>query len=49
MDASNDDWPSKHLLDVDDTLSSEPLDEASHGYLQAEAVCKSWGESLIIL
>ncbi|KAK0185212.1 acyl-CoA oxidase [Armillaria mellea] len=31
MDTSNDDWPSKHLLEVDDTLTSESLDEASRG------------------
>ncbi|SJL07060.1 related to acyl-CoA oxidase [Armillaria ostoyae] len=43
MDTSNEDWPSKHLLDVDNTLTSKSLDEASRGYLQAEAVCKSWG------
>ncbi len=49
MDTSKDHWPSKHLLNVDNTLTSKSLDEASRGYLQAEAVCKSWGESLISL
>ncbi|KAK0209245.1 acyl-CoA oxidase [Desarmillaria ectypa] len=43
MDSSNGDWPSKHLLNADDTLASKSLDEASRGYLRAEAVCKSWG------
>ncbi|PBK93467.1 hypothetical protein ARMGADRAFT_1012355 [Armillaria gallica] len=43
MDTSKDHWPSKHLLNVDNTLTSKSLDEASRGYLQAEAVCKSWG------
>ncbi|KAK0479622.1 acyl-CoA oxidase [Armillaria novae-zelandiae] len=43
MDTSNDGWPSKHLLDIDNTLISKSLDEASLGYLQAETVCKSWG------
>ncbi|KAK0465878.1 uncharacterized protein EV420DRAFT_798851 [Desarmillaria tabescens] len=43
MGSTNVDWPSKHLLDADDTVTYKSLNEASRSYLRAEAVCKSWG------